>query len=268
MKRLFMCVVALVVGIFLVAYIGCDSITAVAKDKKNQLEKYLKDKTVLERARVQLVDAKKSRTKLKEIADKFYIDSEVAIKQAKRLEEEKSNTVEAFEKLQDAARKAELPKLVDATAEDKAKTIQVGTKTFTGEEIYRVLKEYKTQVEKANSTVERERKRSEFLKDRTEKIRSQMARVDDNIMEMERQIDDFELFQELLAANKRIDDLGLSDDKMNELLNTDSILSELRKKVDETDIQIGMKDFEDKITGLKQELRSGTSFTITGDDLI
>ena len=267
MKHLCMCAAALIMGGFLVVQVGCDSVTAVAKDKKNQVEKYLKDKTVLPRARNQLADAKKSRANLKEIADKFYIDSEVAIKQAKRLEEEKGKTIEAFEKLQDAARKAELPKLVDATAEDKAKTIQIGTKTFTGEEVYRVLKEYKTQVEKANATVERERKRSDFLKDRTEKIRSQMSRVDDNIAEMERQIADYELYQELLAANKKIDDLGLSDDKLNELLNTDSILSELRKKVDETDIQLEMKDFESKSADLKQELRSG-SFTITDDDLI
>jgi hypothetical protein len=37
-----------------VLYVGCDSGTAVVKDKYNQLDKYLKDKTVLARANVQL----------------------------------------------------------------------------------------------------------------------------------------------------------------------------------------------------------------------
>ena len=268
MKRLCMCIAALAMGTLLAVHVGCDSITAVAKDKKNQVEKYLKDATVLERARVQLADAKKSRTNLKEIADKFNLDSEVALRQIKRLEEEKEKIVEAFKKLQDAAKNIELPKLADATAEDKAKTLQIGTKTFTGEEVYRVLKEYKSQVEKANDTVERERKRSDFLKDRAEKIRSQMSHVDNNIADMERTIADYEMYQELLAANKTIESLGLSDDKMNELLNTGSILADLRKKIDETDIKLEMIDQTNRSGELKQELNRGSAFSITDDDLI
>jgi len=247
-------------GVCLV-YVGCD----IAKDRKNQVEKHLKDATVLPRARNQLADAKNSRVKLKEIADKFYVDSEVAIKQIKRLEEEKEKTVEAFTKLQDVARNAELPKLADATAEDKAKTLQIGTKTFTGEEVYRNLKEYKAEVEKANAAIEREQKRSDFLKDRVEKIRSQMSRVDDNIAEMERQIADYEMYQELLAANKSID---LPDDKMSELLNTDSIMTELRKKVDEAEVRIDMTDQVGRDDDLKGTLGGGSLFSITGDDLL
>ena len=264
MKRLCLCVAALVMGGFLVAYNGCNA----AKGKMGQVEKYLKDKTVLDRARGQLADAKKSRAELKKIADQFHIDSEVAIRQIKRLEEEKEKTVEAFNKLQDVAKSAELPKLVDATAEDKAKTILIGTKTLTGDEVYRTLKEYKAQVEKANDAVERERKQSDFLKDRSEKIRSRMSRVDDNIADMERAIADYEMYQKLLAANKKIESLGLSDDKMDELLNTDSMMAELRKKVDETDVQLEMEDQKNRGTELKEALTGGSSFSITDEDLI
>jgi len=263
-----MCVAILMLGVMLVAQVGCDTASVVVKDQKNQVEKYLKDATVLPRARNQLADAQKSRVKLKEIADKFHLDSEVAIRQIKRLEEEKANTAEAFTKLQDAAKNAELPKLIDATAEDKAKTVQIGTKTFTGEEVYRVLKDYKTDLEKANSTIEREQKRSDFLKDRAEKIRSQMSRVDDNIVEMQRQIDDFVMYQELLAANTTIESLGLSDDKMKELLNTDSVMAELRKEIDKLDVGIDMTDQRNRDDDLKKTLEGGSSFSISGDDLI
>jgi len=267
MKRLCMCVAALAMGVLIVVPIGCDSISAVAKDKKNQVEKHLKDQTVLPRARVQLAEAQKSRAELKKIADQFHVDSEVALRQIRRLEEEKDKTVEAFKKLQDAARSAELPRLADATAEDKAKTIQIGARAFTGAEVYRVLQEYRTDVEKADATIERERKQSDFLKDRAEKIRAQMSRVDSNIAEMERKIADYEMYQRLLAANKTIEDLGLSDDKMDELLNTDSILAELRKKADEADVMLDMKDQESRGADLRQELIR-PSFSITGDDLI
>ena len=247
---------------------GCDSGVAVVKDKKNQVEKYLKDATVLERARVQLVDAQKSRAELKKIADDFSVDSEVALKEIKRLEEEKTKTVEAFKKLQDTARNAELPKLADATAEDKAKTVQIGTKTYTGEEVYRVLREYKAQVEKAESAIERERIQSKFLKERAEKIRSQLIRADNNIADMERKIADYEMYQKLLKANKTIDSLGLSEDKMSALLNTDNVLTELRKGIDRAEVQLEMKDQEVRSSELKQELNGRPSFSVTDDDLI
>ena len=268
MKRLCMFATVLTMCAFLVVCVGCDSVSAVAKDKKNQVEKYLKDATVLQRARVQLADAQKSRVKLKEIADKFNVDSEVASRQIKRLEEERGKTIEAFKKVQDAAKKAELPKLSDATSEDKAKSIQIGTKAYTGADVYRILGEYKAEVEKASSAVEREQKRSDFLKDRAEKIRSQMTRVDNNIAEMERKIADYEMYQELLAANKTMDALGLSDDKMDELLNTGSMMAELQKKVDESDVILDLKDQENRSADLKQEINRGSSFSITDEDLI
>ena len=267
MKHLCMCVAVLAMGILLVFPVGCDSLSAVAKDKKNQVEKYLKDATVLERARVQLADAQKSRADLKKLADQFHVDAEVALRQIRRLEEEKEKTVEAFKRLQDAARNAELPRLADATAEDKVKNIQIGTRIFTGAEVYRVLQEYRANVEKADAAIERERKQSDFLKDRAETIRIQMSRVDNNIVEMERKIADYEVYQRLLAANRTVESLGLSDDKMNELLNTDSILAELRYRVDAADIELELQDQIGQGTDLRQELIR-PSFSITDDDLI
>ena len=110
MKHLCMCAVALAMGVLIVVPVGCDQAaqttqtaieagSAVASDKLNQLEKYLKDNTVLERARVQLANAKRSRVNLKETADKFNVDAEVALKQIKRLEDEKAKVVENFTKL-------------------------------------------------------------------------------------------------------------------------------------------------------------------------
>ena len=56
---------------------------------------------------------------------------------------------------------------------------------------------------------------------------------------------------------------------MNELLNTESIVAELRRKVDTADVQLEMKDQESRSAGLKEELLNpGSSFSITGDDLI
>jgi len=54
---------------------------------------------------------------------------------------------------------------------------------------------------------------------------------------------------------------------MDEILNTDSILAELQKKVDEVDVQIEIIDQRDKSTDLRDTLR-GPSFSITDDDLI
>ena len=267
MKHLCMCVAALAMGTLLVVLVGCDSISAVAKDKKNQVEQHLKDATVLPRARVQLAEARESRAELKRIADQFHIDSEVALRQVRRLEEEKDKTVEAFTKLQDAARNVGLPRRADATPEDRAKTIRIGTISLTGDEVYRELERYRTQAETANASIERERKQSDFLKDRADRIRTQMSRVDNNIAEMERKIADYETYQRLLAANKTIESLGLSEDTMDEILSTDNILAELRKKVDEADVQMEMIDQRERSADFREELR-GPSFSITDDDLI
>lgn len=74
--------------------------------------------------------------------------------------------------------------------------------------------------------------------------------------------------EELLGANKTLESLGLSDDKMNELLNTDSTITTLRKKVDEAAARLDIKDQEYDDAGLKQALGSGSSSSITDDDLI
>ena len=217
MKYLYRCVAALTLGTLSISFIGCDSATDAAKGVAAQLQEEFEKGTVLLRAKGQLADAQKGRAELKKIADQFHVDSGVALRQITRLEETKNGTVEAFTKLQEAARSAELPKLADATPEDKAKTIQIGTRTLTGADVYRILQEYRTEVEKAAAAIERERKQSAFLKERAEKIREQISRADANIAEMERKIADYEMYQRLLKAKQTIEYLGLSDDKMKEL---------------------------------------------------
>jgi hypothetical protein len=251
-----------------VLFTGCDSISAVAKDKKNQVEKYLKDKTVLQRANVQLEDAKKSRAKLKEIADKFAVDSEVALRQVKRVEDEAAKSKKAFENLQDIAKNAGLPKKLDAKEEDLKKQIPVGSKTLTGEDVYRTLKDLKTEVSKAASVVAREKTKADFLKKRSGLIKDRMDKVDDNIAAMEQKIEEYKMYHEMVAANKSIDDLGLDDDQMKQLLDTDSILTEMRKKVDEAEVGLDIKDKESATSGVKEELSGGSSGAITDDDLI
>ena len=278
MKHLCMCIAALAMGTLFVVHVGCDQANrtgkaaleaghAVASDQLRQLEIQLNDASTLSRAKVQLANAQNSRAELKKIADQFHIDSEVALRQIRRLEDEKDKIVDDFTKLQDAARNAGLPRLADATPEDKAKSIRIGTLTLTGDEVYRNLARYRTQVENANTAIERERKQSDFLKDRAEKIRSQMSRVDANIADMERQIADYEMYQRLLAANQKIESLGLSDGKMNELLNTDSNLAELRRKVDAWEVEIDMIDNRARDREVDDGLRR-PSFSITEDDLI
>lgn len=268
MKCLCIRVTFLATCIFLIACAGCDSVSAVAKDKKNQLDKYLKDATVLPRANVQLEEAKKSRAKLKEIADKFNVDAEVALRQVQRVEEEQAKSKKAFEMLQDAAKKAGLPKRVEATPEDLQKKIQVGTKTLTGDDVYNTLRQFKSEVEKATAAVAREKTKADHLKKQAAGIKDRMNKIDANIDEMERKIEDYKMYQEMLAANKTIDDLGLNDDQMKQLLDTDNILSELRKSADRAEVGLEIKDKEGAASGLKEELNSGGSSSITDDDLI
>ena len=266
--KLSYCLTVLVSLNLLVTLTGCNDAVDAAKGKWAQLTKMFKDATVLDRMQGKLADAKKSRANLKGIADEFSVNAGVALKQIERLEEAKAETVASFSKLQETARNAGLPKFDLATAEDKAKVIEIGAKNFTGEEIYRALKDYKAQVEAANASIERERTRSDFYKERAGKIRSNMPQIDDNIAKMENDIADYKMYKELFEASKTIDSLGLSDDKMNTLLNTDSALAELRKEIDKLAVQGEMRDQENRNIELKDEVKRGSSFSITNDDLI
>jgi hypothetical protein len=247
-------------------FTGCDTVQGVVGDQYIKLRDYLRDKTVLQRANVQLDDAKKSRAKLQDVADKFDTDAEVELRQVKRLEEEAGKTEKTFAALQDVAKKAGLPKLIDAKPEDKAKQISFGGKNLTGSDVYHVLKEYKKNLKKASDAIARGEKKALFLKDRAEFIENSMGRIDDNIAEMERHIEDFEMYRDMLAANKQIDALGLSYDKVNQLLNTESITSELQKKVDQ--MAVGTeKHAKSRLADDLRNIGIGED-SVTGDDLL
>ena len=268
MKNLRMCVAALAMGTLLAVHVGCENVSNAVKGKMEQLKDEFDKGTALLQMQGKLASAKESRADLKKMADDFYVDSEVALGRIKRLEEEKGKTVETFNKLQDVAKNAALPKFTDATPEDLAKTIQVGTKTFTGEEIYRNLRDYKTQVEKADDAVSRERTQSDFYKGRADKIRSAMSRIDDNITKMERDIADYEMYKKLYDANKKMESLGLLDDKIDQLLNAGSDLAKFQDEIDRLAAQVKLGDEANRGGELDQELRRGPSFSITDDDLI
>ena len=130
---------------------GCGLLGDYGRGKYDEVEKMLKDATVLERARGQLAKAKESRRNLQTKAQQHRVDSEVAVRQIQRLEEEKAKSMNAFTTVQDAAKEAGLPRFVDATPEDKTKQIQVGSRTISGNEVYRLLQEYKSEIRRAES---------------------------------------------------------------------------------------------------------------------
>lgn len=249
---------------------GCTHVTDAAKGKMVQLEEEFKKGTVLSRAKGRLADARDVRKYLIKTIDGFHVDAETALREAKRREEEKGNILESFKKLQDAAKKAGLPKYTDATAEDKTKTLPIGTKMFTGEETYNKLKDYKIQIERVDRDLERKRKQADFFKKQAEGLRTQkLAQTDDNIIEMENTIADYEMYQELLTANKTVEALGLSDDKMDKLLDTDDIMEELKQKIDVAGAEVETPRYQENPGDmLDRELDYSSLPSITDDDLI
>jgi hypothetical protein len=75
--------------------------------------------------------------------------------------------------------------------------------------------------------------------------------------------------REMLEANKSIVDLGLDDAKIDQILNSDNIIAELRKKVDESEIAQEIQDKKTDSDDVKETLNAGSgSNSITDDDLL
>jgi len=237
-------------------------------DLLKKLERYVNNDTVLSNMEKDLTAAKKARADLEEMASKFRIESEVALVQARRLEEEKGKIVEDFEKANTIAKDAGLPKYDAATPEDLEKIIPIGTRTYTGEQLYRLLKEDKSKLERADAAINRERIRSDFYKDRAEKIRVRMPRIDDQIVNLQHDIDDYKMLREFLKVNGTLKTLGLSEDRMTELLDTGSNISAGRKEIDRMRVEIEFEDSKNENDGLRDAIRGDSSYSVTGDDLI
>jgi hypothetical protein len=252
-----------------IVLVGCGSVSAVAKDKYRKAEQYLKDATVLERANDQLFKAKESRKVIQETVRKFRVDAEISSRQIKRLEDEKTKSLKAFKTVQDAAKTAGLPKEANATQEDKTKQIQIAGQTKSGAEIYLMLHKYKNEVKKVDATVTREQTKSNFLTDRALKVEGQLAKIDTNIEAMEQQIEDYKMYQNLLNANKTLENLNLGDNKLAQILDTDNIMSKLQKDNDVADITIQEFDKKGDSNEIKEIINSGEKKdSITDDDLI
>ena len=246
---------------------GCDSTTAVVKDTYNQVDEYLKDKTFLPRINVELAEAKASRAKLKDIADKLFVDAEVALKPVEELTVEAEKSKTAFIKLQDIAKQAGLPKKAEASPEDLAKKISVGGKELRGKDVYDLLKDYKGEVTKATAAVERQKKLSDMKRSLANTVNDRMDRIDENIDKMQAQIENYKVYQEMVIAGKTAKDLGLDDDALKQLLNTDNTMGELRKRTDTMAVE-SEKLYQESLKGDVKGTLTGGDNSITGDDLI
>lgn len=232
------------------------------KALKIDIEKDLKEKSILPRAKVLLEDAKKERSKLKKTADDFYADSMTAARTSERLNTEKEGIVKNFKSWQEKARDLGLPKYGDATEEDKAKVFKVEMRTYTGGDIYKILTKYKEDVQKKDAEIARERALADKFKPHAEKIVSRsIPRLDKFIEELDSVIKDIEICQKLENAAEVMRKLDPNN-------TDDGIISELKRKLDKTTVLVEIEDSEERVRDGYDTPPGGSSFTITDDDLI
>jgi len=245
-----------------VANVHLNDLDTRFKALKIQIEKDINDKNHLSRAIVLLDETKKRRTELKEIADQFYVDSEVALREIKDKEKQREELYANFKEMQEDAKKAGLPKFADATAEDKAKTVlQIGTKAYTGREIYSVLERYKADIQRADHDIACQRELSDSLKGQAEKIYSSwIPRVDDFITKLDSVIGGLERNQPLMVAREIMkipSDIGAND-----------LIQALKKTQYTQDVLLEKTDSEERVNELYKGSSRNPSFSITDDDLI
>ena len=230
MKRLCLCVAVLAMGIILVLPVGCKDVKDATVGMKERLTQQFRDATVSERMEGRLVQAKARRDGLKETSGKIFVETEVVKGTIRRLNEGKEQTIKSFGNLREYAKKLELPEPADASPEDLAKTILIGTKNYTGKEIYDTLHEFRTQVEQANTDIERENKLLKFYERQATIVDSQMTPINNNIAEMERELKEYKAQMEIYERTKSI--AHLMDNEVAALLNLDGDLEELRREND------------------------------------
>ena len=225
-----MCVAVLVMGVLLVVYIGCQDVKDAAVGMKERLAQQFRDATIAERMEGRIAQAKARRDALKKDADNIFVESEVVKGKIGRLNEGKERTIKSFNDLREYAKTLELPEPAAATPEDMAKTILIGTRTYTGRELYDALREFRTQVEQANKDIEREEKLLTFYDRLAEKVHAQMLPVNNNIAEMERELREYKAQVIIYERTKSL--AHLMDDEVAALLNMDGDLEKLREEND------------------------------------
>ena len=273
-KKLFLAATCMAAAVM---FSGCGAATttvnagkAVVDDQLSQFEEYVNGATVLPRANEQLRKARESRSKLDELAKQRRVEVEVSKQQVQRLEEESAKSKKAFETVQEAAKAGGLPKLSEATDADKEKQLQIAGQNKAGSEVYAMLKTYKDEVRKVNDAVNREKTKQAFLTGQANTVETQLRSIDDHIDSLERQIEDYKMYQELLTANKKIADLNIPSGKIEQMLNTDNIISGLQRLNDEAAAGFKQVGEANDAGAIKDVINSETAgaLSITGDDLL
>ena len=214
MKHLCMYAAALVMGGFLVAYVGCDGKPNLAKDdydaeKIKQQEAIMRSKADIEGQRTEQLNVElKSRltneiNKTKQLIEEF--DQKDALPKLKihlaeiknerdRLEQSaKKYEVDALSAL-DKMKRHEKEEMkyrnaytmfkddVGAKPEDLEQTFQVGQRTYTGKEIMNILKDYKDKAFKESQEAANAKANSDHCKQFAEDLRLNWIPVYDDVI--------------------------------------------------------------------------------------
>jgi chromosome segregation ATPase len=246
---------------------GCRTVTSTVGGQIAQIEKMLKDNTVLERAHNEVAKAKESRRNLQTTAQDFRVNVGVAVREIERFEEEIADSRNAFTSVQDAAKAAGLPRRADATPEDMTKQIQIGTRTLTGSEVYSSLQQYKNEIGRAESRITLVRRRLTHYTNEAAKIETQLPGIDANIDQMEHQLDELKMYRELLQASRTLKGI-LPENRLDSLLNSDSMFAEMQKQIDILATTLNAGGDTRLPQEIKDEINTGKKPSITDDDLI
>jgi len=165
------------------------SMERVLANMFDQIQREFDSATVLEQAQGALVQYQETRARLQNVAGDFFVNSEVARKNAAQLEDEAAEAQRQFGRLQDIARNAGLPARNIATEEDLAKTIRIGANTYTGRAIYDQLSTFRDRRDRANALLEIRSAESENFKRLEDDIRSRIAWFDSEITRRGLEID-------------------------------------------------------------------------------
>ena len=249
---------------FLTVSAGCDSAVNAAKGMQRRLQKKFDNKTILLQMEGKLSDAEKAREQLKEMVKNLYDRSEAKQLQIKRLEAEKEGIIKEFTELQDFAKNAGLPKSADATEEDKAKTFQIGTKSYSGEAIYRVLGKYKDELNEKTGEIESAQEWSKSKKVLADEIQSQMPFLNKKIEELQARIEEYKIQQNLYLASRSID---IPVSQMSSLLNADETANKMQEEIDVYVVQWKKKVEAAEDATMMNDLKR-PAIPVTDDDLI
>jgi len=248
-------------------------------EQLEEIEKSVKDPSRLNYTKVQLrkVQASlptlvKEAEKLRKEAENHRTEARVCETSITRIEKEANRSQKAFEEIQKVAKEAGLPKLTNATDEDKKKRVQIASgRTLSGREVYLQLQTYKQEVLDAGEKIAE-------LKDQISSEWKQADETDKSSREFTRAINEVE--KEIKAVERLVKDRERAEKLENTrqfVSNTKNTLRELQKlKIRNEDELDRLEKREEEITHevdseeLKSELIDPKPpvASITDDDLV